>query len=544
MDPGEQKTTAETLCYGQAWVTSYFCDAVSQINLQIAVGTRDKMVQVLTLNASLQLQSVFAVQLENTVPKSVAFTDNQDIYVFRLYDGNFMKLKDEDGGIVQEISCKSVFGHAAVHSKQGVFIVDNATDSFTLYRLEGNDTDAGLVQTISMRDLHGCCTIASTSTVLGHGKTTIKIWAYEYAVQKVSKAPSENYWSLLCILMMLTQLLALLSMSVFLLVNYKDSLLDSAVNHVHGYMTLAMMINVANNFSQHVKVAMMFDEYVNIEKESPTKGYIKNDIRMLQELADKLIELAQEAVEGMTVGKSGGVDKGWSKGSQSAKGMELVRWMVLPCRRHNRWENNELNELDSVNQRIAVGSKSGGVDRTLGGAKDRNQRKGWNWRGRWYSHAGDTTVHTVVLWGWGMMSSMSSTVQTVELVVGSDEGSMGMTAQRSTFIAPRLDIEVAVTFHDLFPGHDFIDYGFNILSLDSHTRSLCCILIIGLPIAEITCKLHRPMKFNILALVFHGTAYHRNNLGRNCTEETTWVETAPKAQKLHQEVVLMFSFLT
>jgi hypothetical protein len=45
------------------------------------------MVQILVLNTSSQLQSVFAVQLENTVPKSVAFADNKAIYVFGLYDG-------------------------------------------------------------------------------------------------------------------------------------------------------------------------------------------------------------------------------------------------------------------------------------------------------------------------------------------------------------------------------------------------------------------------------------------------------------------------
>ncbi|KAG1837941.1 hypothetical protein F4604DRAFT_1692017 [Suillus subluteus] len=195
------------------------------------------MVQVLTLNTSSQLQSVFTVRLENMVPTSVAFADNWSIYVFGLYDGNFIKLKDEDGDIVQEISCKSVIGHAAVYSKQGVFIVDNATDGFTLYRLEGDGepvrtfatglpsmsvpkqvafgeegkvvvggsdhglvyifdrktgqtletlhhTDTGLVQTISTHDLNGCCTIASTLPVPGRGKTTIKIWVYDYAVPK------------------------------------------------------------------------------------------------------------------------------------------------------------------------------------------------------------------------------------------------------------------------------------------------------------------------------------------------------------------------
>ncbi|KAG0699826.1 WD40-repeat-containing domain protein [Suillus ampliporus] len=161
------KTTAETLCYGtglgyivclrRSLTDEKFQEICarrlgsgfeitclswrstsSDGNLRIVVGTRDKMVQVLTLNTSSQLQPVFAVRLENTVPKSVAFADNWSIYVFGLYDGNFMKLKDEDGDIVQEISCKSVIGHAAVYSKRGVFIVDNATDGFTLYRLEGD----------------------------------------------------------------------------------------------------------------------------------------------------------------------------------------------------------------------------------------------------------------------------------------------------------------------------------------------------------------------------------------------------------------------
>ncbi|KAG1867694.1 hypothetical protein F4604DRAFT_1927478 [Suillus subluteus] len=266
-----------------------------------------------------------------------------------------MKLKDEDGGIVQEISCKSVIGHAVVHSKRGIFIVDNATDGFTLYRLEGDgepvqmfatavpsmsvpkqvafgeegkvvvggsdnglvyvfdrktgqiietlhhaDTDAGL-----MRDLHGRCTIASTSTALGRGKTTIKIWAYKYTVQKVSKAPSENHWSLLRILMMLTQLLALLSMSIFLLVNYKDSLLRSKPS------------------------AMMFDEYVDIEKESPTEGYIKNDIRMLRELAAKLIELAQEVGGEINEDEHRDENKGNTDHPRAATGDEQRKDLVL-----------------------------------------------------------------------------------------------------------------------------------------------------------------------------------------------------------------------
>ncbi|KAG1818525.1 uncharacterized protein BJ212DRAFT_1298613 [Suillus subaureus] len=192
-----------------------------------------------------------------------SFADNWSIYVFGLYDGNFMKLKDEDGNIVQEISCKSVIGHAVVYSKWGIFIVDNATDGFTLYRLEGDSEPlqmfaTGLPSVLVLKqvafreegkahDLNGCCTIASTLPMLGRGKTTIKIWAYDYAVPK--------------------------------------------------RQLFATMINVANDFSQRVQAAMIFDEYVDIQKdkEGPTKGYVKNDIMMLQELVAKILELAQEA---------------------------------------------------------------------------------------------------------------------------------------------------------------------------------------------------------------------------------------------------------
>jgi hypothetical protein len=60
-------------------------------------------------------------------------------------------------------------------------------------------------------------------------------------------------------------------------------------------MTSATMINAADDFSRHVKAAMMFDEYLDIENEGQTEGRTKNDIEMLRELAEKLMELVQEA---------------------------------------------------------------------------------------------------------------------------------------------------------------------------------------------------------------------------------------------------------
>ncbi|KAG1882038.1 hypothetical protein C8R48DRAFT_562525, partial [Suillus tomentosus] len=134
-----QETCARRLGSGFE-ITCLSWDSTSpEAGAQIAIGTRDKIVQVLVLNANSQLQAVFSVQLDNTVPKSVAFADDGSVYAFGLYDGNFIKLNGNDGTVVKEYSCKSVIGHAAVHQKRGVFVVDNAADGFTLYRLDGNE---------------------------------------------------------------------------------------------------------------------------------------------------------------------------------------------------------------------------------------------------------------------------------------------------------------------------------------------------------------------------------------------------------------------
>lgn len=48
---------------------------------------RDHVVQVLLFNTHGQLSSVFAGRIDNIVPKSMAFVDD-DLYVFGLFDGN------------------------------------------------------------------------------------------------------------------------------------------------------------------------------------------------------------------------------------------------------------------------------------------------------------------------------------------------------------------------------------------------------------------------------------------------------------------------
>ncbi|KAI6012963.1 hypothetical protein BKA83DRAFT_4365405 [Pisolithus microcarpus] len=204
--------------------------ASAESTCQIALGTCDNIVQVLVLGANSQLQSVFAGQLDSTVPRSIAFGDTGSIYVFGLYDGNVI------GTVLSEHRCQSVIGSAAVHLKRGLFVVDNATDGFTLYRLESVDpptvpvpkqvsfgedgkvviggsdngsvyvfnrrtgvlietlshTAATLIPTIAVRDVGGRCIIACASLAGGRKKAVINVWLHDYDVWKTHRT---NSWT-------------------------------------------------------------------------------------------------------------------------------------------------------------------------------------------------------------------------------------------------------------------------------------------------------------------------------------------------------------
>ena len=64
-------------------------DPFSEDEIRIVIGTRDRLVQVWNVDAKAQMTAIFAVQLDKTVPKVVAFSENSDdVRVFGLYDGN------------------------------------------------------------------------------------------------------------------------------------------------------------------------------------------------------------------------------------------------------------------------------------------------------------------------------------------------------------------------------------------------------------------------------------------------------------------------
>jgi hypothetical protein len=57
--------------------------------IRMVIGTRDRLVQVWSIDSNAQMRTVFSVQLDKTVPKAVAFTEHSgNVHVFGLYDGD------------------------------------------------------------------------------------------------------------------------------------------------------------------------------------------------------------------------------------------------------------------------------------------------------------------------------------------------------------------------------------------------------------------------------------------------------------------------
>ncbi|KAG6375696.1 WD40-repeat-containing domain protein [Boletus reticuloceps] len=235
-DANFQEICAQRLRDGREITCLAWDPSWSDGGARIAVGMRDSIVQVLLLDSHSKLQSVFAGRLNKTVPKSIAFVDHDEIYVFGLFDGNVIRMKAADGTILREHHCSSVIGYAAVNTRKRLVVIDNAANGFTLYRLDrldairtyltapptvpvpkqvafgedarliigGSDngrvylfnrksgellemlyhSNTGLVQAVAVRDVDGRCIIASASPTAGRQCVSIKVWARNYDLQK------------------------------------------------------------------------------------------------------------------------------------------------------------------------------------------------------------------------------------------------------------------------------------------------------------------------------------------------------------------------
>jgi hypothetical protein len=70
-------------------ITCIADDPHSESEIRVIVGTRGRLVQVWALDTKGNMHAVFSVQLDKTVPKSLAFAENgEDVHVFGLYNGD------------------------------------------------------------------------------------------------------------------------------------------------------------------------------------------------------------------------------------------------------------------------------------------------------------------------------------------------------------------------------------------------------------------------------------------------------------------------
>lgn len=83
-----QEIYSKRLATGQE-ITCLSANVSHDALVRIAVGTRDKIVQVLVFDIQDRVKSVFCVRLDTTVPIAVGFTDKtgKDVLVFGLFNG-------------------------------------------------------------------------------------------------------------------------------------------------------------------------------------------------------------------------------------------------------------------------------------------------------------------------------------------------------------------------------------------------------------------------------------------------------------------------
>lgn len=61
----------------------------SEDDIQLILGTEDRVVQQFKLDFNAKLVPIFSIQLDNSIPATIAFDGNdEDILVFGLRDGN------------------------------------------------------------------------------------------------------------------------------------------------------------------------------------------------------------------------------------------------------------------------------------------------------------------------------------------------------------------------------------------------------------------------------------------------------------------------
>lgn len=82
------EANAQRIGHGKE-ITSLASNVGTEDQIQLLVGTEDRRVLSFTLDFNAKLIPIFSVALNNTIPATVAFAENnEDILVFGLKDGN------------------------------------------------------------------------------------------------------------------------------------------------------------------------------------------------------------------------------------------------------------------------------------------------------------------------------------------------------------------------------------------------------------------------------------------------------------------------
>ncbi|KIJ59117.1 hypothetical protein HYDPIDRAFT_33513 [Hydnomerulius pinastri MD-312] len=326
-------SVAETLCYGTglgylvflrpnpvdvtciAWDQSW-----SEGGSRIAVGMRDNVIQVLQLNPNSQLQSLFAGRLESTVPKSIAFAEHGNVYIFGLYDGNIIKMDGTDGAILSEHRCKSVIGCAAVSLRKGIVVIDNATNGFTLYRLDSKDPICTYVADTPTVPVPKQVAFGEDSKVVVGGSDNGSIYIFDRRSGKLVERLQHSS----------TGLVQTITADV---VSLQDTLVGWAadvpqVSKWWAGFPMEPMSPVAPTIP--LESAQQESEvHQGHPKSFEMSAGGKNDMEMLQELAQHLMDLAREANQKVGGGESDKVDRKLEKVERSLNNVDAVEIIYL-----------------------------------------------------------------------------------------------------------------------------------------------------------------------------------------------------------------------
>ncbi|KAL1946016.1 hypothetical protein VTO73DRAFT_2018 [Trametes versicolor] len=124
---------------GGAEILGLAYETVSPTETRIAVSDRSCFVGVYSYDGRTELLPIFTTRINNSIPISISFANakGREVYVFGLHDGTMYKLSGTDGKMISSRNLSDKIGHAAIHAKQQLVVVDNVGSGFDVWNLNG-----------------------------------------------------------------------------------------------------------------------------------------------------------------------------------------------------------------------------------------------------------------------------------------------------------------------------------------------------------------------------------------------------------------------